>query len=173
MDNEFVKRAQWVFYFIVAFVAIMVFCWIVDTYIIMPWSKEGFDQTPEIDAVMEDRNQDVAVKNGTDPDREVVELEYPVGSYIPAWDQNVRQYGDLLDDGMSGRGSILFNKCSKSCCSPQYPVPFAVDADKSVCSSNKEYVPNNYTCNDGWNDTGCLCLDKEQSEFLAHRGGNV
>jgi hypothetical protein len=75
----------------------------------------------------------------------------------------------LLD---TGGNSLMNNKCSKSCCSPQFPVSFPLDFEPGVCSDNKEYVPTNYTCNNSWNDVGCSCVTKDQINFLAHRGGN-
>jgi len=93
---------------------------------------------------------------------------------IPPWELNPRGYSevDILDDGMNGNAGINFNICSKSCCSKQYPPPFGLPTDKMVCNSEEKYVPNNYMCNDGWNDTGCLCLTEKQSRFLNTRGGN-
>lgn len=93
---------------------------------------------------------------------------------LPPWYVNPNSYGeiDMLDDGMNGNAGVNFNMCSKSCCSRQYAPPFSVPSDPMVKNSNTKFVPNNYMCNDGWNDSGCLCLTETQSEFLNSRGGN-
>jgi hypothetical protein len=92
---------------------------------------------------------------------------------IPAWGSNSVNYGTtdtLLAQGM-GNAGLEFNMCSKSCCSPQYPVPFSIDTDPLVCG--KEFQPSPYTCNNGWQDSGCVCLTKEQSNLLGSRGNNA
>lgn len=74
--------------------------------------------------------------------------------------------------GLDGEFSMGYNMCSKSCCSPQYPPPFDLPIDPLVCGSDKEFVPSSYTCNNGWQDAGCLCMTKDQASFLSHRGNN-
>jgi len=93
---------------------------------------------------------------------------------LPPWGQNPNDYGhvDILDDGMNGNAGLNFNLCSKSCCSPQYPTPFPMPADPLVCSSEQEFVPTSYTCNNAWQDSGCLCMTKQQALFLNNRGNN-
>lgn len=96
------------------------------------------------------------------------EAEYP-------WSKNTGNYGetDMLDDGDNGNMSLQYNLCSKSCCSSQYPPPFSITPDDYVLLSNKDYVPSNMTCNNAWQDSGCLCLTKEQALFLNSRGSNA
>lgn len=99
---------------------------------------------------------------------------------IPAWTEDInddpksdisnKQKVDRLS-GTLGDG-LMNNMCSPSCCSPQYPPPFASPQDKYVCDSKDEFVPSSYSCNNGVQNTGCLCLTKDQSNFLADRGGN-
>lgn len=91
------------------------------------------------------------------------------------WAENKLNYGetDLLDDGMKGNGGIDFNMCSKSCCGSQYPPPFGLPADPLVCKSKQKFVPSSYSCNDGWHDSGCLCLTEEQGMLLNRRGNNA
>jgi hypothetical protein len=79
----------------------------------------------------------------------------------------------LLDDGAGGNTGLHFNKCSKSCCGEQYPLPFKMPVDSEVCKSKDEFVPSNYTCNNAWQDTGCVCLTKDQANFIGSRGGNA
>jgi hypothetical protein len=94
-------------------------------------------------------------------------LEHP-------WATSDNSYGqvDYLDDGAMGAAGLNFNLCSKSCCAPQYPPPFDVPEDHFVANSKDNFVTNNYTCNNGMQDTGCLCMTKEQANFQNSRGGN-
>lgn len=87
---------------------------------------------------------------------------------------NNASYGDnyFIDIGEPGL-SLSNAMCSKSCCSPQYPIPFSLPTDKMVCESNEKYVPSGITCNNGWQDTGCLCMTEKQAVFLATRGQNA
>lgn len=92
--------------------------------------------------------------------------------WYKAYTGNVKnQY--LLDDGADGAAGLQFNQCSKSCCSEQYPLPFKMPVDSSVCGSKDEFVPNNYTCNNAWQDSGCVCMTKKQANFIGSRGGNA
>lgn len=94
---------------------------------------------------------------------------------IPAWEVDSLKYGDFdgLNDGADGNMGMGFNLCSKSCCSAQYPPPFGLPVDPLVCGSKKEFVPSTYTCNNGWQDSGCLCMTKDQALFLNTRGNNA
>lgn len=87
---------------------------------------------------------------------------------------NNASYGDnyFLDVGAVNL-SLQEPLCSKSCCSPQWPLPFSLQTDKMVCDSKDDFIPSNITCNNGWQDTGCLCMSKEQAKFLSDRGGNA
>ena len=91
------------------------------------------------------------------------------------WSANTNDYGemDILDDGNNGNSGLQFNMCSKSCCSPQYPPPFPLPVDTMVCMSGQEFVPSSYTCRNEMQNAGCVCMTKEQSEFLGSRGGNA
>lgn len=102
--------------------------------------------------------------------------EFIPSQYLSPWYQaytgNLKNYY-LLDDGEGGSAGLQFNKCSKSCCSEQYPLPFKMPVDSDVCADKAEYVPNNYMCNNAWNDTGCVCMTKKQANFIGSRGGNA
>jgi len=91
----------------------------------------------------------------------------------PAWSNkpsNDNQKVGAVDSASDlGENTMAFNKCSKSCCSPQYPLPFNLPVDKEITG----FVPSRFTCNNHWEDAGCLCLTKNQSDNLAQRGGNV
>ena len=77
-----------------------------------------------------------------------------------------------LDDGNDGIYGLNYSMCSKSCCSPQYPPPFALDKDVVVDKMKGEFVPNGIQCNNNWQNAGCLCMTKDQQGFLSSRGGN-
>jgi hypothetical protein len=77
-----------------------------------------------------------------------------------------------LDDGNDGVYGLNYAMCSKSCCSPQYPPPFEVDKDVVVDKMKGEFVPSPYACNNAWQDSGCVCMTKNQKDFLSSRGGN-
>lgn len=84
-------------------------------------------------------------------------------------------YGDnyFLDDGYDGSLGLISSFCSKSCCTEQYPLPFELPDDKLVKASGLDYVQTSYTCNNGFQDTGCVCMTKKQAEFLGSRGLNA
>ena len=96
---------------------------------------------------------------------------------IPAWSDSdvVANYGkiDKLDDGYNGAMGLNYNMCSKSCCGPQYPPPFATDSDVMVEKHKGEFVPNNYMCNNAWNDSGCVCMTQKQHDYIQSRGNNA
>ncbi len=97
---------------------------------------------------------------------------------IPAWgleqDDSLNNYGlvDKLDDGNNGLMGLNYNMCSKSCCSKQYPTPFTQDVDVVADSMSDKFTPSQYTCNNAWQNTGCVCMTKNQKSFLASRGNN-
>ncbi|ARF09863.1 hypothetical protein Indivirus_4_35 [Indivirus ILV1] len=91
-----------------------------------------------------------------------------------------RIYSDIpdsyyfLDDGANGEMSVQNNLCSKSCCSAQWPTPFKQKSDPYVCDGlkNGKYVPSRMMCSNTFQDAGCLCLTKDQGQFLYNRGRN-
>lgn len=87
----------------------------------------------------------------------------------------VSNYGvvEKLDDGYNGEMGLNYNMCSKACCSPQYPTPFALESDEQVNKMKDKFVLNNYACNNAWNNAGCVCMTKEQHNYLSSRGGNA
>jgi hypothetical protein len=60
--------------------------------------------------------------------------------------------------------------CSKQCCNHvQWPIPFNTknpNLDKSV---EVDYIPNNLSCNRGGSG-GCVCLTKDQFNYLSNHG---
>ncbi len=94
----------------------------------------------------------------------------PMNSITPPWTNstNVNGMNPMSDDL-----GLNFNMCSKSCCSQQYPTPFGLPSDPALCSLKDELVPSSYSCNNGWQDSGCLCMTKKQAKFLGTRGNNI
>jgi hypothetical protein len=78
----------------------------------------------------------------------------------------------FLDDGAGGEMSIQHNLCSKSCCSEQWPTPFKRKYDPYVCQNKDKFVASNLFCTNSFQDSGCLCLTKKQSQFIYNRGAN-
>lgn len=101
----------------------------------------------------------------TDP---VLNGQEPIG--VETTDNNSNLY--MLDDGADGRMSITNNLYSKACCSPQYPPPFATPYDETACKTRQEYANTNYYGNNSFQDSGCLCMTKDQYKFINSRGGN-
>lgn len=85
---------------------------------------------------------------------------------------NAKLEVNKLDDGLKGKGSLVYSQCSQSCCTPQYPVPFKLKENKNVCKNLNNFVPTSYKCNNSYENSGCVCMTKEQSEYLSSRGGN-
>ena len=100
----------------------------------------------------------------------------PNDSDYPWTNVNSTKYGEvdsLLGDDLN---DLNFGLCSKSCCTQQYPLPFSLPADKFVqqaIAEGKEFVPSNYTCNNSWQDTGCMCMTKKDAKLLSARGMNA
>lgn len=85
---------------------------------------------------------------------------------------NVKQQY-ILDDGGNGSNGLHYNMCSKACCSEQYPLPFKLPFEERVCLNKQKFVPSPYMCNNAWQDTGCVCMTKGQSDFIGGRGNNA
>jgi len=79
----------------------------------------------------------------------------------------------FLQDGSPNNDMGIHNNMfSKACCSQQYPVSFKQNFDGAVCGSRQDYVANNYFGSTVFQDSGCLCLSKEQSKHISTRGAN-
>lgn len=91
----------------------------------------------------------------------------PWGSIIKIGDNNSTPSETSIADY-----TLSFNQCSPSCCSDQWPVPFKT-SDDTLCGNKNEFVKNNYYCNNGWQNSGCLCMTQKQSDFLKTRGSNA
>jgi hypothetical protein len=91
----------------------------------------------------------------------------------PAWDPDAygpSAKGDLDPADYENDPRMLYNKCSLSCCSAQYPLPFKADADPFVCDKNgkSKYLASDYTCTNNTGGTGCLCMSEKQADGLQH-----
>ena len=97
----------------------------------------------------------------------------PQKENVPAW--WINNYGavDDLDDGAGGNMGLHYNMCSPSCCSAQYPTPHKLAKDPLVCGREGEFVPSSLTCQNSWQNSGCVCLTKKQASNLSYRGGNA
>ena len=87
----------------------------------------------------------------------------------PAWENDVTSpvSGGLTPDSLKKYENdprLVYNKCSLSCCSNQYPTPHKGEVDPFVCDKNgkNKYLSSNYTCTNNVGGTGCLCLTKHQ-----------
>jgi hypothetical protein len=141
--------------------------------VVFPMFAEGFD------ASMNPSPSQTSVdpkSYNTTLNQAIKDSQFPSvpNTVIPPWGNNMNDYGevDILDDGLNGNAGLNFNMCSPSCCSPQYPTPFPMPADPLVCSSKQESVPSSYTCNNAWQNSGCLCMTKQQALFMNNRGNN-
>jgi len=65
---------------------------------------------------------------------------------------------------------IDLNKCSKDCCNIQWlDNPELIGTDNGKL--NNDYVSSNLSCNFGEN-SGCVCLKKDDFNYLSNRGQN-
>lgn len=89
----------------------------------------------------------------------------------PAWNPNERApgaKGELKIDDFDNDPRMLYNKCSLSCCSPQYPTPFQGPIDPFVCDKDgkNKYLASSYTCQNNTGGTGCLCMTQKQVDGM-------
>jgi len=79
-----------------------------------------------------------------------------------------KNYNQKQDDVMD----FSLNMCSPNCCNKQFHPPFALAGDFYPYDDDK-YVSSSYACNNSFQNSGCLCMTKNQSEFLGSRGLNA
>jgi hypothetical protein len=91
----------------------------------------------------------------------------------PAWDPDA--YGPsskgTLDPGdYENDPRMLYNKCSTSCCSAQYPTPFQGNVDPFVCDKDgkNKYLASDYICQNNTGGTGCLCMTQKQVDGMSN-----
>jgi hypothetical protein len=66
-------------------------------------------------------------------------------------------------------------KCSRSCCKNSgWPYPKELLDNDMDPKELEKYVPNNFSCAYGPNQkSGCLCLDKNDMNYLTNKAGNL
>lgn len=89
----------------------------------------------------------------------------------PAWDPDAygpSSKGELDPADYENDPRMLYNKCSLSCCSPQYPTPFKGDRDPFVCdkNDNSKYLASDYICQNNTGGVGCLCMTEKQVDGM-------
>jgi hypothetical protein len=68
---------------------------------------------------------------------------------------------------------IDLNRCSKQCCAQtQWTLPAELRINDMTPEEASKYIPNNFSCNLG-SGSGCLCVTKDDFNYLAGRGNNV
>lgn len=168
-----------------AIIPILIFAVVIIAVIIaVSKKKDNFDpstgiETKENEHTLESQPQNIEAKPAFFDAGSGVVMSGPdfvpqqfMSPWYKAYTGNLKNYY-LLDDGKGGSAGLHYNQCSKSCCSDQYPLPFKMPVDSSVCDSKDEFVPTNYTCNNAWQDSGCVCMTKDQANFIGGRGGNA
>ena len=68
-------------------------------------------------------------------------------------------YFDLKNDTSNSISDIENIVCSKDCCSTQWPISDKIHVKDPKINMN-DYLPTNLNCNNGINDTGCICKKK-------------
>ena len=68
-------------------------------------------------------------------------------------------YFHLENDTSKSISNIENIVCSKDCCSTQWPISEKIQI-KDPKINMEEYLPTNLNCNNGINDTGCICKKK-------------
>lgn len=68
--------------------------------------------------------------------------------------------------------SLSYSHCSPSCCSQGWPTPFSMPEDDYIRRNKDNIVASPYTCSNGFGNSGCLCMTRQQQKFLSARGNN-
>jgi hypothetical protein len=94
----------------------------------------------------------------------------------PAWDPDAygpSSKGELDPADFENDPRMLYNKCSLSCCGPQYPTPFQGSTDPFVCSGDvgngKKYLSSSFTCQNNTGGVGCLCMTPKQADGMSKK----
>lgn len=107
-----------------------------------------------------------------DPNTKIATSQFvEMPTIFPPWGETNDKYGsaDMIGDTIGIENPI----CSKSCCTPQYPPPFMTQIDDITDKYKANLIGTSYTCNNPWQNSGCMCLTQQQSDFLASRGNNT
>jgi hypothetical protein len=85
--------------------------------------------------------------------------------------KNMDKFREHLDN-VNKLKKFDLNQCSKDCCRHvQWPVPKEV-RPKNVSDEYKNVIGSNLTCNLG-SGSGCLCVTKDDFNYLASRSANA
>jgi len=85
-----------------------------------------------------------------------------------------KQTEEEFTEALSRCYKLDTNMCSKDCCDPNlWPVSFDTKRDPRIRPGDigNKYIPSNLTCS-GINGRGCVCVTKDQHNFVSRRGYN-
>jgi hypothetical protein len=91
---------------------------------------------------------------------------------LPIIDNRNKQAVDEIKEKLENTSNknIYENRCSKQCCKfTQWPLPSELKSKELPDDAN--YIGNNMSCNFG-SGSGCLCVTKDDFNYLANRGSN-
>jgi len=75
------------------------------------------------------------------------------------------------NDNFSNLRKIDKNICSRHCCKyTQWPVSFNTTDPENDSKLFKDYIGTNLSCNGGPDGGGCVCVNKEDYEYLSNHG---
>ena len=183
--QEFFSNKRNLIILFVVIVALLILSWF-----LMPSRQvvvnERFDleiQRPMMVQEMPMMVQDVPMAVTVSPLVQVQDVQVPqmleTSSYdnvMPfEYDNELMNSMYFLDDGNNGNATIVNNPCSKSCCPNSWPTPFKQKADPYICEmkAKGELVPSGMFCNNSVNNSGCLCLRKDQAQGIMTRNNNT
>jgi hypothetical protein len=78
-----------------------------------------------------------------------------------------------IEKPTSSAPKLDLNRCSKQCCAQaQWTLPPELRINDMTPEEAAKYIPNNFSCNLG-SGSGCLCVTKDDFNYLAGRGTNI
>lgn len=90
---------------------------------------------------------------------------------MPCLDKQINEENKILNEQFNDLVQIDKNICSKSCCKfTQWPVPFNTVNPNISPEILDKFIGSNLTCNHGSDGGGCVCLTKEDSNYLTNHG---
>ncbi len=96
---------------------------------------------------------------------------------MPMIESNYKKDLNKLQEKFDNKSDKAITKLDKNFCSPQcckhvqWPVPHDAKTGPIPKDQLDKYIGTNFSCNFG-NSSGCLCIDKDDFNYLANRGGN-
>jgi hypothetical protein len=95
---------------------------------------------------------------------------------LPMLDNKSKQSADEVKESLTNTPEptkLDKNICSRQCCKHvQWPVPHDAVTKEISDKDMKNYIGNNLSCNFG-SGSGCLCVTKDDFNYLANRGSNA